>query len=113
MTVCLPNSGVNCAGDDINVNLAWLASLISIVMGLKELYQLFSVPTFLYYFSKLENLGQLLLIVIVALTTLPVWTYLLGSRPSVTIQPWQYQAAAVSESAPRNGKFLLRKIYIS
>ncbi|XP_035710209.1 transient receptor potential channel pyrexia isoform X2 [Folsomia candida] len=86
--------GVNCAGDDINVNLAWLASLISIVMGLKELYQLFSVPTFLYYFSKLENLGQLLLIVIVALTTLPVWTYLLGSRPSVTIQPWQYQAAA-------------------
>ncbi|OXA51020.1 Transient receptor potential channel pyrexia [Folsomia candida] len=70
------------------------ASLISIVMGLKELYQLFSVPTFLYYFSKLENLGQLLLIVIVALTTLPVWTYLLGSRPSVTIQPWQYQAAA-------------------
>lgn len=79
----------------MDIKLAIAISILSLIMGLKEGYELLSVPTIGYYFTKLENLGQLLLIVLVALTTLPIWTYLVQREEHVIIRPWQYQAAAV------------------
>jgi hypothetical protein len=76
------------------VKWAVVVSSISILMFFKELFELCSVPTYGFYFSKLENWGQLLLMVLVGLTTLPVWNHLLYKGPHTTIHAWQYQAAA-------------------
>lgn len=77
---------------------AILSISISFLMGCKELYELISGPSVAFYLHRLENLGQLSLILLVGLTTLPVWTSLVENshQETATLYSWQYQTAAVA-----------------
>lgn len=73
--------------------LAILTAIMSVFILLKEIYQMLNVPTFWYYIRRLENIGQLLLILTVVVTTYPIFFGVFQN--TMYLYAWQYETAAV------------------
>ncbi|ODM93045.1 Transient receptor potential channel pyrexia [Orchesella cincta] len=65
---------------------------VSISVGIKELYEMYSSPELKYYFLQMENVGQWLLIGAVFISAIPVFSNATNSE--IEIYAWQYQASA-------------------
>lgn len=67
--------------------------VISSLMLVKDILSIISLPRGIYFFTKIENLGHLVILGLVIITTYPEWT--VSQDNQITLHVWQYQAAAV------------------
>jgi hypothetical protein len=93
---------IRCPKELLNIPLGWILTGVSLVTGLKEVYEFWTSPSFTYYFVHFENIGQIMVIVSAVVAAWPVLLFeydnyqgSAGRENYIVIQPWSYQFAAV------------------